>query len=290
MLESAVLARCPSCRNTFHTARTGRQDCPVCGKPLVVPEAPKNLIEQQGGTASAPALTPIEEPAPRPAGTPWERRDELGLWAAWTKTVSQALLEPGKLYSSARIDRGPAQLGFAVATGSVFLALGQILDHLLFARQREQIQLWMQQLSGSPSYPPWLQKIVESSSKSSILDTVLWSLLSPFMMLVFLYASAGLTHLCALLFGQNRRGFPATFAATAYAFAPLVFLVVPAGCGGLIGLVWCAVLTGIGLKATHGISSGGATVAAIAPYVLFCCAICALPFAVAAMVARRGAG
>src|SRR5256885_13474884 len=40
VLEGAVLARCPSCRNTFSTDRPGRQDCPVCGKPLVVPEPP----------------------------------------------------------------------------------------------------------------------------------------------------------------------------------------------------------------------------------------------------------
>jgi hypothetical protein len=252
---------------------------------LVGPEGPpKDPLQQEGETPSAPALPPIDEPSPRPSGTPCERRDELGLWTAWTKTVSQALLEPGKLYASARLDRGPAQLGFAVATASVFWSVGQILDFLLFSRQREQLQLWMQQLSGNASYPPWLQKVVEGSTKHSLLDTVLWSLLTPVFAFVFLYASAGLTHLCALLFGQNRRGFPATFASTAYAFAPLVFFVVP-GCGGIIGLVWCTVLTGVGLKVTHGISNGGATAAAVGPYALFCCAGCAL--SVAAAIAAR---
>jgi hypothetical protein len=287
-----VLARCPSCRNTFRAERTGLQDCPVCGKPLIVPSGPpKGPGEQEGETAStASALPPIDEPTPRAPGTPWERRDELGLWTAWSKTVVQALLEPGKLYASARLDRGPAQLGFAVATASIFLSIGQILDHLLFVRQREQLQLFLQQLSDNPSYPPWLQKFVESSIRHSLADTLLWSLLTPVFVFVFLYASAGLTHLCALLFGQNRRGFSATFASTAYAFAPLVLVVVP-GCGGIIGLVWCAVLTGIGLKVTHGISNGGATAAAIGPYALFCCGGCALLVAVA-IVARafQGAG
>ena len=66
MLEGAVLARCPSCRNTFSTDRAGHQLCPVCGKALVVPEpAP--------APPGAPRADLIEG-----SGTPWERRAELG--------------------------------------------------------------------------------------------------------------------------------------------------------------------------------------------------------------------
>src|SRR5205823_8208736 len=72
VLEGAVLARCPSCRNTFSTDRPGRQDCPVCRKPLVVPEA-----------SAASATAGNGDAAPEPAGTPWERRAELGFFTAW---------------------------------------------------------------------------------------------------------------------------------------------------------------------------------------------------------------
>src|SRR5258708_24766359 len=116
VLESGVLARCPSCRNTFSTDRTGRQDCPLCGKPLVVPEQPPAVL----------AATPADGPQQAPAGTPWERREEPGLVRAWAQAIQQALFEPGKLFASARLDRGSAQLGFAVLTSSVFCALGQI--------------------------------------------------------------------------------------------------------------------------------------------------------------------
>ncbi|GAC1555449.1 MAG: hypothetical protein NVS2B9_19390 [Myxococcales bacterium] len=281
-----MLARCPSCRNTFRAVRTGRQDCPVCGRPLVVPEGPPAApAQQESGTGSGPALPPIEEPSETRPGTPWERRASLGLWSAWTQTLSQALLEPGRLFASARLDRGQAQLGFAVVTVSVFWALGQILDRLLFSRQREQLQAWMQHLPGARNIPPWLQNLTESASKSSVRDTLFAALLSPALVFVVLCASAAVTHLCALLLRQNRRGFPATFAATAYAFAPLVLLAIP-GCGGVIALVWCAVLTGFGLKATHGVSSKGAAASAIAPYVFFCCATCALSLAVGTVAAR----
>src|SRR5437868_9135247 len=99
VLEGAVLARCPSCRNTFSTDRPGRQDCPICGRPLIVPEA----------AAPVPAQDAAE--AGEPIGTPWERRAELGFWTGWLQTLQQALLEPGKLFASARLDRGASQLG-----------------------------------------------------------------------------------------------------------------------------------------------------------------------------------
>src|SRR5947207_3236571 len=110
-----MLARCPSCRNTFSTDRAGRQDCPICGKPLVVPE-------QAAGSSPLP---PSETPPASPSGTPWERRAELGLVAGWAQTVQQVLFEPARLFAAARLDRGSAQLGFAVLTAIVFGAIGQ---------------------------------------------------------------------------------------------------------------------------------------------------------------------
>src|SRR5689334_8286244 len=118
-----MLARCPSCRNTFDTERPGRQDCPICGKPLVVPEQ------------AAPAEATVPE-----QGTPWERRRQLGLWRAWTQTLNLALLEPGKLFASARLDHTSDHLSFAVVTMSVFWAIGQILERAVLSGQRDQMR------------------------------------------------------------------------------------------------------------------------------------------------------
>src|SRR2546427_531413 len=111
MLEGPVLARCPSCRGTFSTERAGPQDCPACGKPLVVPEAASTALQ----SSTPPGTGPPEE-----EGTPWERRAQLGVFRAWWETLIQALFEPGKLFRSARMDRGGAQAGFALLTVSVF--------------------------------------------------------------------------------------------------------------------------------------------------------------------------
>ena len=257
-----MLARCPSCRNTFSTDRSGRQECPVCGKPLVVPEQPQ---------AAVAALPVAEAPPAAPSGTPWERRDELGAFRAWSQTLQQALFEPGKLFASARLDRGGAQLGFAVVTTSVFWAVGQILERAVLSGQRDQLRRLLATLSDNPQVSPLLQKMIDAQAQANSWGwTVGLSLLTPLFSFVFLYLNAGFTHGVALLLGQSKKGFAATFAACAYASAPLVLLAVPA-CGSIIAVIWLVVLTGIGMKETHRISSGGAAATVLAPYALFCC-------------------
>jgi hypothetical protein len=262
VLEGGVLARCPSCRNTFSTDRSGRQDCPLCGKPLVVPEQPQAAIQ---------ALPVDSGPPAEPQGTPWERRAELGLVRGWTQTLQQALFEPGKLFASARLDRGSAQLGFAVLTTSLCWALGQILERAVLSGEREQMRRLMGSLSDNPQISPLLQKMIASSeSMNSWGWTFGLALLTPLFSLVFLYLNAGVTHAVALVLGQSKKGFPATFAACAYSCAPLVLMVVPA-CGSIVAVLWLVVLTGIGMKETHRISTGGAAATVLAPYALLCC-------------------
>jgi hypothetical protein len=273
-----VLARCPSCRNTFSTARTGRQDCPICGQPLVVPEQPP----------AAPAVPPGPADG-EPAGTPWERRKELGLVSAWLQTIQQALLEPGKLFSSARLDQGRAQLGFAVFTASVFSILGQLLEHLLLSGQREQMRRLVASISDNPNLSPLLKWMISSQNQATSTGmVVVIALFAPLFSVVLLYLNAALTHGFALALGQAKRGFPATFAACAYSCAPLVLLAVPA-CGSIVALIWLVVLTGIGMKETHRISTGGAAASVLAPYALLCCL---MVFAAGALVmtARQAVG
>src|SRR5205823_13600753 len=96
------------------------------------------------------------------------------------------------------------------------------------------------------------------------------ALLTPVFTFVLLYVNAAVTHGIAAILGQAKRGFPATFAACAYACAPLVLLAIPA-CGSIVGLIWLVVLTSIGLKVTHRISTGAAAAAVLAPYFVLCC-------------------
>lgn len=281
-----MLARCPSCRQTFPTEQAGVQDCPHCKRPLLVPAFPS-----APQPAAPPPLASFEPAPPSPAeaeGTPWERRAQLGLWPAWKQTVLWALFEPGKLFSSARLDRGNDQLWFALLTGSVFWSVSQILERVLLSGFRSQMMKAIADFQGQRGpLPPFFQKLLEgTSSESSILTTVLLSLLTPIFVYLLVYANAGVTHASAMMLGQAKRGFAATFAAATYGLAPMVLLIVP-GCGGLISLIWCIVLMGVGLKLTHRITPGGATATVLAPYVFLCCGGCALAVAMAGLIDRK---
>jgi hypothetical protein len=185
--------------------------------------------------------------------------------------VQLALLEPGKLFASVRLDKGPAQLGFAVFTISVSWALGQALEALLLQGQRERLRAILGTLSQNPDLAPALQRMIQTQLEASSPGWVIGlALLTPVVALVFLYLNAAVTHAIAALMGQAKRGFAATFAACAYACAPLVLLAVPA-CGSIVGIIWVIVLTSIGLKITHRISTGAAAAAVLAPYFVLCC-------------------
>lgn len=255
-----MLARCPSCRNTFSAERAGRQTCPVCGKPLVIPETPEQ----------APSA-PIAELLDEPSGTPWERRAELGLLRGWAATMQLAFFEPSRLFAMARLDQGRAQLGFALLTTSVFWAVGQLFERALAGAQHEQMKRLIGSISDNPDVSPLLKRMIDAqehvSSPAWFIGLVL---LTPAFSTLLIYLNAAVTHAFAVLMGQSKRGFPATFAACAYGCAPLVLLAVPA-CGSIVGALWLVVLTGVGLKITHRISSGGAAAAVLAPYVIFCC-------------------
>jgi len=279
-----VLARCPHCRETFSTERTGPQECPQCKRPLVVPEV------APASQPSAPLPVP-SPPQPVEQGTPWENRDRLGAFAAWKRTLAMALFEPGKLFAQARLDRGSAQLGFAVLTGSLFWAAGQILDRALFAGQREQALRFLDQMKNQTAQlPPFLRKLFLGATEGQPLwTTVAIALLSPLIVLVLVYLNAAVTHASAMILGQAKRGFAATFAAAAYGLAPMVLLLVP-GCGGIVAPVWSAVLTGIGLRQLHGITPGGAAAAVLGPYVLICCGGCMLAVTIGVIMGRSMAG
>jgi hypothetical protein len=265
MLEGRVLARCPSCRNTFSTDLPGRQNCPVCGKPLVVPDP-------RPGGAAGPQNAPATDVAghPSPAGTPWERRSELGLPTAWARTVGQALFEPSRLFAAVRIERTAAHVGFAVLTGTVFSICNQLLARALYSPAR------MRRMLATAAMPPGfdVETVIRFVHPRPAIFVALL-VATPLVMLAGFYLNALVTHGFGLLIGQAKRGFGATLAACAYAYAPLVLLPVPA-CGSAIAIVWLAVLTGIGLKHLHEMGTTGAAASVLVPYLVLCCASCGL--------------
>ena len=79
-----------------------------------------------------------------------------------------------------------------------------------------------------------------------------------------LFVIAGLNHLGVLLVAGRGRRFEVTFRATAYGFAPLVVLIIPA-VGNLIGFFWLIVIQVIAIGMGHRLSMGRATLAVLLP-------------------------
>jgi hypothetical protein len=200
--------------------------------------------------------------------------------------MKQALLSPTKLFASARLDRGAAQLGFALLTACAGSVVGQLLGLLIGGNQQAAHDQALALIPADSPMAPMLHRIVELLLSPPTAGRVLVPIIcAPLIWLVVLYLNAAVTHGVAVLIGQSKRGFAATFAACAYSFAPLALAAVPA-CGSTIGILWLVVLTGIGLKVTHRISSKGAAASVLLPYLLCCCLGLALSIASAAMLAK----
>ena len=248
---------------------------------------PDVAAQPQAAPQPLPAAPDGPPPQGEEPGTPWERRKQLGAFTAWKQTVFQALFEPGKLFAAARLDKGRDQLWFALLTGTAASLVSQLIGKLLPRASPEDVSRKLDDLKGMGfTLPAWSTKLMSFSAESETLGwTLVIAAFAPIMMLLLIYLNAGVTHASALLLGNARRGFAASFAASTYGLTPLVLAVIPV-CGGPVALLWCAALIGVGLKHTHGLTTNKAAVTVIAPYILICCGGCLLTVTVAAMFGR----
>jgi hypothetical protein len=160
---------------------------------------------------------------------------------------------------------------------------------VLLRGQRERLWGLLGSLSQDPDAAPMLRRMIDAQARTTSTGWVVaLALLTPAIAFLFLYLNAAVTHVFAVLMGQAKRGFAATFAACAYASAPLVLLAVPA-CGSAVAIVWLIVLTSIGMKVTHRMSTGAAAASVLAPYFVLCCVLF-LAMGSLAMALRSGLG
>jgi len=146
----------------------------------------------------------------------------------------------------------------------VFWAFGQLLEALLLQGQRERLRAILGRVAQKPDLAPALQRLIARNwRRARGLGRRARAAHGRDCPRVSLLERRGHARVAALLAGRARVA--ATFAACAYACAPLVLLAVPA-CGSIVGVLWVIVLTSIGLKVTHRISTGAAAAAVLAPY------------------------
>jgi hypothetical protein len=281
------MAQCPHCQHTVVNVQD--RFCANCGGILPLPEsggavAPPPLSSSEPTVIAPPPLPPgfgAAQPEPARAGIPWEARERIGFLTAFVETTRQVLLAPTDFFKAMPVSGGlGSPFLYGVLVGYLGLAVQAVYDAILKT-------LVGPRLSPFTADPRFEQLAGFFEGGVGFFGTLI---AGPFLLALALFVVAGLTHLFLMLLGGARRGFEATFRVVAYSSATAVFSILPF-CGGLIGLVWRAVVAILGLAEAHGIGRGTAAGAVLLPVLLFCCC-CGLAVAIAigSMASLAGAG
>jgi len=232
--------------------------CPHCGK---------ETTEGQVFCASCGAR--LSEPGNLSAGersrTPWEDRENVGYLSGVGRTLKEVLFSPSTFFRKMPVTGGLTDpLLYALIVGMLGLMVLYIWDIFLHAP----MQSFMS---------PELRAASEHSLFGSQ-PTSYAAILTPFLLVLWLFVVSGMLHLVLLLVRGSQAGFEATFRVASYSVSPFVFLIIPI-CGMPITSLWIITLAIIGLKEAHGTSGGKAAFAVLFPF-LFCCGLLALAIAV----------
>ncbi len=242
--------------------------CPHCGKEV----ADDQVYCQHCGTLLAEPAVPVFGVRNR---TAWEDRESVGFLTGLLKTLKETLLSPSQFFKKMAVTGGLTDpLLYAMIVGMAGLTFFYFWDILL----HDSLRSFM---------TPELRAAADRNLISTM-GTVVVALLTPFVLIFWLFVVSGMLHIILLMVRGASAGFEATFRAVSYSVAPLVFLVIPV-CGMPITSLWIMILAIIGLKQAHEITGGKAAFAVLFPF-LFCCGLFILAIAVfmSAVVASFG--
>ena len=211
--------------------------------------------------ADLPPPLPPAIPEETAGGTPWERRETLGLLTALVETTKQVLTSPTAFFRAMPVTGGiGGPLAFAVVIGYVGLAVQSLYQAVLNIGLGSAFHN-LGDRSPFAHLGPFLH---------GGMGLALQLVFGPVFIVVGVFIGAGLYHLVLLLLGQARQGFEATLRVVCYGQATSVLMILPF-CGGVLAAVAWIVVGIVGLAEAHRIGRGSAAVAILAPVVLACC-------------------
>jgi hypothetical protein len=89
----------------------------------------------------------------------------------------------------------------------------------------------------------------------------------PFQQAIAIFIGSAIVHLCLMIVGGNNNGYKTTFRAIAYSYSGYLFGIIPF-IGLMIGGIYTFILTIIGVKEGHEISTGKAILAVLLPAIV----------------------
>jgi hypothetical protein len=247
--------------------------CPHCGKEV----ADDQLFCHHCGSRlrEENATAPLEEVvAPGEAGrerTAWEDRETRGFFGGLFRTLNDALFRPSEFFRKMPVSGGltdPLLYGLILGmVGIMFSYLWQIVT-----RGSMQGMIPGMQATAGPD-------ILRGGGLA------LMAFFSPFFIIIGMFVSAGILHVCLMLVKGTKADFEGTFRVVAYGYSANIFMVIPF-CGGLLTVVWALVLSIIGLREAHETTGGKAAFAVFLPAIL----CCGLAFLTVAAILGAAAG
>ncbi len=230
--------------------------------------------EPAAPAGSAPVVIPPVAAAPPPAqalvaprsGLPWDRRRELGFFKAFIETLQMVLGRPGDAFTAMKREGGLGEpLLYALIGGT----LGTVANFIY--------RFGFQAMVGGFGSG--------SAGRFGAAGTLGLIIFSPLLVLVVLFLTAGLIHVCLMMVGGARQSFETTFRVVCFTAGSVNPLQVVPFCGGFVAGVWGLVLYCLGLARAHETDTGRAVLAVFLPLVICCGGVILL----AALVGGLGA-
>lgn len=216
-----------------------------------------------GGTASPPSVAstitasaapPMTQPAAPRSGLPWENRQDRSFFNAFIETLQMILSRPVEAFTIMRREGGLVDpLLYALIGGGFGLLIHSVYQILFMS----------------------LNIFADRSDPFTHLGMIGFGW---FFMLVFIpvlivmavFISAAVIHLCLMLVGGAKQSFETTFRVVCYGCGSVCPLMIVPVCGRFIAFVWGLVLYCIGLARAHETDTGRAVLAVLLP-VFVCC-------------------
>lgn len=262
------MTNCPRCQSLLPDPP--ERFCPSCGADLTLlpPPVPPGAYQEQPPLPPAIPGPPPSAWAPGSgarAGTPWERRHEIGFATALIETTQRVLTGPGAFFRAMPVTGGiGSPLLYALIIGYAGLVVSAVYDFVLESVMGSTFS----RLGGGGSEAmagllPYFQGGIGFGMRL---------IFGPVFLTITLFVLSGIVHLALMGLGGASRGFEATFRVACYSEAAALLNIIPA-CGGVIAPIVMIVLMIIGVAEAHGITRGRAAAAVLLPILLCCCCV-----------------
>ena len=223
--------------------------CPPCGKSFTEP-GEGNTCPHCG--ANVPETKEVESVQEKEYSSPWDERKNVGFFKALVDTWRQVMFNPVQFFLKMPREGG---LGGPLLYGFIMGEIG-----FLFSLMWEGMSIFV---------PPFFERNGFGDMVGEVAGVTFFFFASPAIVLAVLFIFSALLHVCLLIVGGAQRPFETTFRVICYASSTDLLEIVPC-CGWFVGLVWNLVLTIIGVRETHEISTGRAALAVLLPAIVCC--------------------